>query len=756
LNEPLTASATATELGLTEQGERGPDILEYLNVLRRRWLVILLSVVVVVAAGVFYTVRQPKVYRSTVSIIVNQNTPRPLGNEVDDVFAQYSMIWMSMEFRATQLRVIASGSVLSKVVQRLALDRDDDFLGISELPPDQAADARGKIDAAGILKGRVEASPVEGSMIVRISVKDGNPDRAARIANAIVDAYVEYTMSDRYNSSQEATAWLGDKVIEVRNNLDEAEQRLYDFEAGNNIQAVSFNDRRDILSSQLKQLATDLYNIRTQQMQQEAKLSLIRNGVTKDTLLSNPNLLNDTAVRNRLDKLIESQVLFETTALQYGERHPEYERAKKAYDSADAALKQATDSYIAQVETQLEETRKLRSLYEKELGATESVALAINRLSIKYKRLQFDVENYRRLYSALLRRTKAAQLSQRLQFSNIQLLEEAAPAGSPFYPKTSSNVMFAALIGLAVGIAMAFMVDRLDRKVKSIDEAESLIRAANLGNITRIRAEEQPQPELAEAWIGVTQANQRVAASVFPYFFPRSRVAESARVIRTNLLLMDPDSRQHVFVVTSAFPQEGKSTTTAILGTIMASLGQRVLLIDTDLRRPTLHNLIPGQNKETKGISNWITGDATLEEITHPSYVPGLDVIPCGPPPPNPTEILHSERMDELYAYAKENYAMIFYDTPPLGMVSDALVVASMVRRVVFVVDPERSDRHVIKSVTRQLRTFDSTIVGFIMNNISRELKRYGYYKGGYNRYYSYYGSYYYSSGTYQSDTQKT
>ncbi len=469
-----------------------------------------------------------------------------------------------------------------------------------------------------------------------------------------------------------------------------------------------------------------------------------------------PFLLENETIYALLQQKDQLQTLFNATAVTYGPKHPEYQAIESKMLVIRELLDKRITAAIEQYRLKMSEVRQKRISLEDDLAKTQSEITEMNRLTAQYNRLNFDVDNYRKIYSLLLRRSKEAQLTERVNFSNVQLLEMASKPGAPISPNPPQNLAIAIILGLFAGIGMAFIGEFLDRKIKGVEDAEQLTGSSNLGTIMHIQADDNPSKDLAEVWEVVKTKNPRVSLSVFPYFFPRSQVAESSRVIRTNLLLMDPDSKQHLFMVTSAFPQEGKSTTTSILGTIMASLGQRVLLIDADLRRPHLHQLMIDENG--KGISNWITGDATTEEIVHPTFVPGLDIIPCGPPPPNPTEILHSERMRDLLAFATENYSVVILDTPPLGMVSDALVMAALVRRVMLVIDPQKSDRHVIRSVARQIRNIGVPILGFVFNNIAADGKRYGTYRTRYYRYYRYYSPYsygnYYYTGGYQNTGQ--
>jgi capsular exopolysaccharide synthesis family protein len=346
------------------------------------------------------------------------------------------------------------------------------------------------------------------------------------------------------------------------------------------------------------------------------------------------------------------------------------------------------------------------------LESAKTEAFEVNKRQIEFDRIKREADNNQRLYDLVLKRLKDTELSGMLRTNNARVLDAARPSLAPLRPNVRNNLALGLLLGLLVGFGLAFVLDQLDNTVKTQADVEERIGVPFLGFFPRV-AESNDEP-----------AHER---DLYVFRHPKSPVAEACRAIRTNLLFMSPDRPFRTMLVTSSGPQEGKSTCVIATGIAMAQSGGRVLVVDTDMRRPRLHRAFGIPNEQ--GVSSVLVGDATLEEVTKSTEVPGLFVIPSGPIPPNPAELFHTQAFRDFVSTISARFDRAIFDSPPVNAVADPTVLGTQVDGVLLVLRADMTSRPFAKAAVRVLTDVKARVFGGVVNDVELGHPKYrGYY----------------------------
>lgn len=721
-----------------EAAESEFSIGDLLLVLRRQRWVALAVLVLCVVGGVLYTMRQPRIYEAHAKVLLRQKTPQVLGKEVGEVYnlgpASY---WAAQEYANTQKSVIESRGIAEKVVARLGLEPK----ALAEQVRNATADAapeRGNVvaslpgplakklsllgihaaesraglverlesmDAAGAIKGRVSAQSMGETQILKLVVKSRDPQSAATLANAVASTYVDHNLEQRATVTSDAAGWLGDQVLELRQKLEASEDALHQFKDENNIVSVSLEDRRSMtaqtlehLNKKLSEVRTDLIELGSRRAQIEEALEAGLSGESLTKVLSSSIV---SSLKSTYSDLKRKKA---ELTVRYTEGHPKVAALQQQIESTRKDLKTEIDTILRNLENQYQAKALTKARLEAEFDEVKAEAIELNKKAITYKRLKRERDNNESLYQQVLKRQKEADLSRLLKVNNVQTLEAALPPGAPVSPNARMNIILATLMGLLGGVAVAFAIDYLDNSIKSRTDIEQLLGLHFLGLIPAIKEGKSAQ------LVNAPERDHYIIAH------PRSSVAESCRSIRTSLLFMTHHRSARRILISSPGPQEGKTTTVVNLAVTMAQSGARTVIVDTDMRRPRLHKSFGLDN--TVGVSNYIVEQARGDEIIQPTGIDNLDVIPCGPLPPNPAELLHTDSFERLVRELGERYDRVLFDSPPLAAVADGLVLASLTDGAVLVLRQGETSRHAAKPVVQQLRAVGTHVFGAVLNGI--------------------------------------
>lgn len=729
----------------------GLDVREYLQVLwTYKWLILGITAVVGTVV-IFWTLRQPKVYQATCTIEYDPHPVTPLGSEVEDVANPIGSFWMSREFFATQNRIIASRTVAERVVEELDLHTNAAFFGI---PEDARDDWEGAsvADAARLLQGRLTVEAVEDTRIVAIRVTDADAERAATIANRLADEYIAKTLEDRSGSTDLAEETLGEQSDELRTRLNQSELALHHFKQEHNVLSVSMEDRQNILAADIVHHNTKLQEARSRRRQLEARASRIRALVSGNDVDASAAAFPENEALNGMRVAVRAKVAEqESLSRRYGPNHQRMQTLTDEIEELRAQMRAELQGLLRAAQADVDEVRRIEEGHRTDLDGAHAAGLELNLREIEYQRLNRERENNARLYNLVLERTTETALTRRHQATFVRPVDRALEPRVPISPKFTSNAAGGIGAGFALGLALAFLLSRLDRRLKSVADVEHTGLTV-LGILPRIDEGEEVQPAYARGSGRGNNGKKRrrqqqapaasgISRDLFVHSHPMSAAAECCRTIRTNLTFMSADEPLRTMVVTSASPREGKTTVTANIAISLAQSGKRVLLVDTDLRRPRVHRAFGVSS--ARGVTSVIVGEARLKDVAQSTAIPNLDVLACGPIPPNPSELLHSQRFGELVREALERYDRVIFDSPPLGAVTDAAVLAPQLDAALVVIKAHSTTRDALAAALRQLRDVTANVVGGVLNDVDPKRKGYG--AGDYYYYYR-------REGYYQAD----
>ncbi len=721
------------QAGLSKEDIIGSGVdLKYLAraVLRRKWLVLAVFAVISGAVAV-HTLRQPKVYEARASMIIDVTAPRFLDREVQDVTDNsYSNYWANREYYETQHKVILSRAVSLRVVEKLGLQKDADFLGLQRLrDPEARAEAMKNIDAVALLQRKIQVRPVKESRVVHLVVEDLDDKRAALLANEVADAYIQENLALKLKVTESASLWLDERRQELEDRSRTSEVALFKFRKTADMLSTKLEDAQNMVSQRLAALNTALTDTRLKIAGLKARVEAIRS-VQKSARADGahwaeglPAANESTVVQQFKQRYVTQRVECAELAERYLAEHPKLIACQEKLKLFERDLLGELGNIVVAAEAELREaTAKERNL-ETLLAATKSEAFAVNEKEIEFEQLKREAENDQRLYDLVLKRLKDIELSGLLRTSNVRVLDAARPISHPVRPRVLNTLLLGLLFGLLGGVGLALALEMLDTSVTSQADIEDRIGVPFLGFIPSVSRED---------------AQKTGGTDLFIHRHPKSSVAECCRAVRTNLLFMSPDKPFKTMLVTSSGPQEGKSTTTINLGIAMSQSGNRVVILDTDMRRPRLHKAFGVPNDV--GVSSVVVGEVAMEDALKSTEVPNLFLMPCGAIPPNPAELLHTQAFRDLVAKLCERFDRVILDSPPIGAVADAVVLSAHVDGVVMVVKGGATHREVARRAVRALRDVKAKVFGAVLNDINIHDSKYGYEYYAYNRYGYYYG----------------
>ena len=704
---------------LTADAGSKVDFRGYWRTIRKRWPFVVLATIIATVVAFVYTFRQPKVYEATCQVIIEPMTPQVLPGSKDVVELGTGTFWSNREFYETQYRIIQSTAVGQRTAEKLGLQYDPDYGG---------AGAHSLPDLGRGIAGQIAVKALKDSRVALITATDFKPQRAALIANTVADTYIEHNLDYKLEGARTAMSWLAEQEAELKRELEASELKLYQFKRDRNLLAVSLDDKQSMLSQNLASVNLKLTDLRIHILEQDSKRRMIeraRNNIAEEETL--PEIRTNSTIVSLRGSFVQLAKDYSDLSSKYGAEHPRMKAINAQMDSIKKAYQEEIDGVLASFEKSyqqmIDNERSLKSLMDRE----KKEAIELSKIEIDYKPLQRASEQNAKMYGLIAARQKEIDITGPMRTNNVRVLERATVPYVPVRPKPFQNLMLGLLIGLGSGIVMAFLIEALDNTLKTQADVEQFLGVPVLGLVPIIGG---PAAEVAR------ETNDHLRDRDLGVFLdPKSVAAECCRSIRTNILFMSPDRPLRTIVVTSPSPQEGKTTTAINLGVTMAEAGGRILIVDTDMRRPRLHRSFGVPNNT--GISTVIVGKATIEEAIKRTDVPNLDLLPCGPVPPNPSELLHTERFGAILADCAKLYDRIILDSPPTSAVTDPAVLGNLTDGVVLVVKAGETTRDSAMHARRQLAGANAHLFGVVVNAIDFSNPAYGY-EYYYRNYYRY------------------
>ncbi|HEY4240966.1 MAG TPA: polysaccharide biosynthesis tyrosine autokinase [Kofleriaceae bacterium] len=697
------------------------DFARYLNGLRKYiWLVGAL-VIVAVAGAVVFTSRQTPIYESTASIQIEPKTPDLLGTgELFNAGANGA----STEYYKQQREVLESYMLCARTVtEHDLIDKlltPDEKKGLSQQDQVQAAALK--------LRDQITVKYPDQNRIMYVAVRNASKTAARDFANFHVDTYLLYTQGLFSENTSKGEKALEDEFNETEKKLRESEDKIYKFQAENDMIAVTLEEHQSLVASNILAFTQKLNDSVGDQIKLSSKLAVMKKDSGADVLSTPIVMMGD----NPSYEALRTQYYTEKTHLielekDLGPKNSEYvsqkEKVDELYKAMQGEVKILVDGTQDLYDAQSATNRGLAAEVERYKDEAKKLSPKI----VVYNDLVREKRDYEDKYNILRARLSTTQMTTSMsQFvSNVRKLDDGLLPTKPVSPNMRNNVLAAGVAALAVGIALVMLFVFLDRSVKSTADASAAAGVPVLGII----------PMLTEADTekdGTGRIDDR-KRDMYVHEHPNSQIAECCRLLRTNVMFSAADHPLETIVVCSANAREGKTTSVIYLGTTIAQSGQKVLLVDTDMRRPRLH-ASTGVSR-ARGLSNLILGDEDYDGIIQPTEIPNLFVLPCGPTPPNPAELLMSKRFETVLAELKKRFPRIILDSPPLGPVTDAVVLSRHTDGVLMVARSGKTMRDDLARAARMVKDVGGEVFGVIVNELDRRDRDSYYYYGYYNTY---------------------
>jgi capsular exopolysaccharide synthesis family protein len=702
------------------------NVVAFLKALRKNWPVILGSILLAAGAALLYSKSLPRVYQAVAMVEFDPHAIRPLSEKETQNFSSY---WDNREYYETQYKVITSDNVLTKVVRDLGLQTDPDFVGVRK-PGDPPVPVE---DLAASLRARTSVEPVKGSRLVLVKVEDTSPKRARRLCEGLVTSYIAQNLEKSVSATSEAVVWLNGQVDHFKSELESNENALHAFKAQNALPSTSINEASNMVRAEMAAFNDALTKTLTRKQELLARAAELAKLspetpelVPASELLSNAFLQSLRAaylqaVKDRAELIAEGK----------GENHPSMKKA----DEKVAQAKTALMNEIKNVQGALE--RDLAIIQRQQMGeaalfeGARKRAVELHLKEIEYNRLDRARQQNERLYGLLLDRMKEADLARMMNVNNVRLVDPPLEPKRPIRPNVPVNVGVGLLMGLVVGLAFAGLREMLDSSIKTPADVEEKLGVTFLGLLPTVEDDAAPRPGRSTRPRRKNSRTASVPGEMPPELIiherPLSGIAEMARTIRTNLLFLNPDKPFRRLLVSSAAPSEGKTTVACTIAIALAQGGQRVCIVDCDLRRPRIHRIF--DRVGDFGVTNVLVGDATIDDVAKPTRVENLWSIPSGPTPPNAADVLHSERFKKFLDELGEKFDRVVIDSPPLIAVTDAAIISTLVDGTVFVLRAFRTAKALSRQGLRALADVDARVLGAVLNAVDLRKQEYGYYQ---------------------------
>ncbi|MGB5809674.1 MAG: polysaccharide biosynthesis tyrosine autokinase [Polyangiales bacterium] len=692
----------------------------------RGWIILVTAIATVLAT--LYTLRMPKVYKAVTTLEYDPDPSNPLGSGVEG-FSDVSRFLASREFFETQNLVMQSRAVSERVVEQLGLEANADFFDQADNPDWQPVPVS---VAAGRLQSKISVDPIKETRLIRLAVRDHNPERAATLANAIVEAYTEKSLEDRLGATTAAADWLAQQVQSTGGDLVEAENALHDFKRQHNVLSLSLEDRQSLLAQEIREYNERLTDTRAHRIELEAHLARLKAVRADPEAVQEGESDSDSELQTLRSSIREKETQRASLSVRYGDAHPDIRGLDNEIASLRKSLAAEIGAMVKIAEGNLREAKAVETGLSKAQERSQQAGLELNRREIEYSRLSREQQTNSQLYQLLLQRTAEADLTRLLHTTHLRVVDRALVPGSPVSPVVVLNVAAGLVMGLFLGLALAWLLYWRDRSIRSVSDVEDL-GVTVLGVLPGIAEGSELPPRAGAVFRGGKAGPVRSShAGSIMRTRPMSAAAEACRTLRTNLTFMSVDTPIRTLVVTSASPKDGKTVIATNLAIAFAQGGQRVLLVDSDLRKPRVHEELNLENH--RGLTSVLLGEQRVAEAVQPTDVDGLFVLTAGPIPPNPVELLSTSSFKRFLSEAASEYDKVIFDSPPVRAVTDAAVLAPQCEAAMLVARAGVSTRDELLSAVRRLRDVNANIVGAVLNDVTLDDRKGGAY-GGYYHY---------------------
>ena len=675
------------------------------------WIITVFFISVIIA--LLFTALQTPLYQAQLTLEIDDDNPASfsLGSGLLNASGN------NKDFYQTQFEILKSRSLTDKVIEDLNLTEPEDVKkqasSKSQLTKlledirewlgktDDSIDTSNKnVPYADVILKNFSVTPVKNSAIVTLSYVDKDPKQAQAIVNSYAKNYIQLNLERRKNSSANSDSFLKKELADAKSKLEISEQKLIDFAKRESIIQLSADSKSaDSLESQtVISLNIALAEAEKDRIAANARLEQAQ-------YMGASKLLEDPTIQQLKNQSAKLQSDYQEKLQIYKPEYPLMLQLQSQINEINLQIQNAsnkvTNTVSKALKAEADAAKQRESELRNKLAKQQSNLLAYRDKSIDYNLLQRDVETNRKIYEALFERSKEFEISSGLGKNNVSIVDFALVPNKPFKPNAPLNVALGGVLGLFLGILSSFLFEFVNDKVRTSDELEKLTSLPILGIIPRMRG---------------TGLDADIKRAMISNLDPTSAVAEAFRSMTTMLMFATRTGLPHTLNITSALPSEAKSSTCVNLATSLGQMGKRVLLIDADLRKPTAHQRFKLDN--TVGLSSYLTYQAELEEAVQDTNIKNVQLLTAGPIPPNPVELLASDRLETLLGLAPEFFDVIIFDSPPTIGLSDAFILSNRVNATILVAAYGQARRRIILDILKRLRRANANLIGVIFTKV--------------------------------------
>lgn len=747
----MTTNENFSKNGYPQDEMRTLHWADYVRILRRRWWILLLTLILVLGPTAYVTFTTSPVYQAAATIMIQNDAgmQRVLFEEAGGFLSQKSNI-------NDQVYLLKSRTIAELVVQELMKSPARDSLPILNL---------GFKPAVARLRRSLTADPVKGTnYFIEISVKGASPFEAAYIVNSVAEVYQNQDQELSRGEIREVVEFLQQQLQIKEQDLKASEESLKTYQETENIADLSGDAQEAV--NQLAQFESLYNSTLTDLGAYEKRLEYLNQqlGVQKENLQSNIAQISNPLIVKLRDELAEAERKASVLLAQgIVEEDNDLKKLREKQNSIKKRLVEETQKLVLSGLTPNDPLAQAQELIgrvieaETEISTLKARSEALGRVvenyskkleklpekTLKLARLKRYKQVDENLYYMMKEKFEESQISMAGQIGKVRIIDQAVEPLAPIEPKTERNLLLGILFGLGLGLVVILFLEYIDKSLRGLEDIERL-GLSFIGAIPHINGEATK----GFSWRRGRdeQGRQLLAGKLISHTSPKSPIAEAYRMIRTNVQLSQADGKIKCLLITSPGPGEGKSTTAVNLGVTLAQMGFKTLLIDTDLRRPTLHRFFEIEKK--RGLTNVLFDGAETENIHAISGIDHLYVMPSGLLPPNPSELLGSQKMKLLLESLKEQFDFVILDSPPIIAVTDAQVIAPATDGVLLVVRAGFSQLDAVKRTKSLLAVSKARLLGVVLNDVRAEHT--------YGTYYYYYNYQYYGSGAASGKNGKT
>src|SRR5437867_4147691 len=667
-------------------------------ILERRWLVIA-AFCSIFALCLIYLFKATRIYQATTRIQIDRESDNVLN--IKDVF---SVDGREQDYLQTQYKNLQSRTLIESVVSKLKLDKDARYAK--------------SVDVSRAVSEDITIAPIRLSRLMDVKVQHPNPQQAAAIANVLAETFLQQNLDQKMSKSIEALRWLKTEADTLARDVEEKDLALQRYRVEKKM--VSLGDSQNMVLQALRQAQADLDKARgeaaaAQKLNEEVE-RLLKDGTSINAI---PQVASDLLIQDMRKTLSEREALLANLLKRYKDKYPDVIRVREEIASLKDSIQKESQKVRDAIAAGADLAKAKEASMAAELKKKEQESFELSQLRIQYDVLSRQADQSKLLYNVVLQRMKETDLTSKDKAQNMRVVDTAVVPRSPVKPRVVLTLFLGLLGGLGAAIGLAFFVNYLDDSIKNQDDIETYLRLSFLGYIPNIKT------------------NSVLERDMQAHLHPQSNAAEGFRTLRAAIALAPKADRYRALAVTSTIPAEGKSLVASNLSIVIAQTGLKTLLVDADLRRPSVHKVFRLQSPI--GLSSYLTEKVgSVDECIHTTEVPHLDVVCCGAVPSSPSELAGSKRMAQFLQEVRNRYDRAGLYSPPVSAVSDPLIIASLSDGVVFVTKFNKIRRDHARKTVRRIQDAGIYILGVVLNDIDFDGKDSYYYSYYYyqNRYY--------------------